>query len=54
MPAVAQFRTAFAEFMPLVQMLMTILPVVIIGVALLDIVQGFQRAYRATNPALLS
>jgi hypothetical protein len=49
-----QFRTAFAEFMPLVQMLVTILPVVIIGVAILDIVQGFRRAYRAMNPALPS
>jgi len=49
-----QFRDVFAEFMPLFQMLASILPFVVVGIAILDIVQGFRGAYRATNPALPS
>jgi hypothetical protein len=46
------FQEVFAEFMPLLDMFFRVLPFVIVGVAILDAVQGFRKAYRAAHPAL--
>lgn len=49
-----QFRQAFAELMPAVEMFLRVIPFVIVGVAVLDVVEGFRKAYRASRPALTS
>ena len=46
------FETTFAEFMPVLDMFLRVLPFVIVGVAILDVVEGFRKAYRAAHPAL--
>ena len=46
------FETTFAEFMPLLDMFLRVLPFVVVGVAILDVVEGFRKAYRAAHPAL--
>lgn len=46
------FQATFAEFMPLLELLLRVLPFVIVGAAILDVVEGFRKAYRAARPAL--
>jgi hypothetical protein len=46
------FQETFAEFMPLLDMFLRVLPFIIVGVAILDVVEGFRKAYRTARPAL--
>jgi hypothetical protein len=48
----AEFRSTFAEFLPILEMFFRILPFVIVAVAALDVFEGFRKAYRASRPAL--
>ncbi len=48
----ASFRETFAEVMPVVEMFLRVVPFVIVGVAVLDVLEGFRKAYRASRPAL--
>lgn len=47
-----QFRAVFAEVMPVLEMFLRVIPFVIVGVAVLDIVDGFRKARRAGRAAL--
>jgi hypothetical protein len=46
------FRTTFGEFMPVVEMFLRVIPFVIVGIAVLDIVDGFRKAARARRTAV--
>lgn len=48
------FRQEFAEFIPVVDMFVRILPFVIIGVAVWDTIDGFRKAYRGQGAASLA
>ncbi|WP_164743548.1 hypothetical protein [Microbacterium sulfonylureivorans] len=48
----AQFREAFAEVVPALEIFLRVIPFIIVGVAILDVVQGFRKAYRAVSPAV--
>lgn len=38
--------------MPVVDIFLRVVPFVIVGVAVLDVFEGFRKAYRASRPAL--
>jgi hypothetical protein len=50
----AQFREVFGELMPAIEIFLRIFPFVLVGVAILDVGDGFRKAYRAERPALVA